>query len=419
MTKRSTLVLKIIALFLLLLLAVSLVFGAVTLIKYRRAVKLCEDGREIPRLDIDTGGMKILSNEDYISCKVSISGTSISEKDAHIRGRGNTTWAYFPKKPYRIKFTEGASLFGEEANKSWVLLALYNDFSALKDKLAFTMADAMGTDVFVPSYHYVELYLNGKYNGLYLLTDQVDENVGRCDIKESFTEEDTAVPFLVELDAYAPEEGTEGIDWFYVGSKAYAVKYPDKNERYTEAQFKYIKDYIIAVESACSAGSYERLSELVDIKSFIDYYIIQEVMGQPEINWKSVYMYKTGDGLMKMGPVWDFDWSVTGPSTGKEKNDYRDKTEGFRSNGNWFDLMYKNSPEFKEAFALRFAEVKGSLLDVIEDARAEKERLAPYYERNHLRWHWFRFWTSESKSYDEVIDWCRERINWIDKELKA
>ncbi len=383
---------------------------------YAELTEACEQERAIPRVDVNTSGVKIESKEEYVDCTVSISGTEIEEYSAGIRGRGNSTWE-FPKKPYRIKFDEKVSLFGEEKNKSWVLLALYGDYSAVKDKLAFTMADAIGTDVFVPSYHYVELYLNGKYQGLYLVTDQVDENSGRTGVKEDFTAEDVEVPFLVELDAYAPEEGVEDVDWFRIDGSYYAIKYPEADERYTEAQFEYIKQYITAIDNACKEGSLEKLSELVDIDSFIDYYIIQEAMGQAEINWKSVYMSKSKDGLMKMGPIWDFDWSAMGTSIGKQRNMNKDRIEEFYSDNNWFDRMLKNSPEFKALTAERFDEVKSTLLSVIEEQRNEYASLQPYYMRNHLRWHWFRVWADQEKYYNEVLDWCVARIEWLDTAL--
>ena len=96
----------------------------------------------LPRMDVATeGGAKIKSKENYVDCTVSLSGTDgeycFDKLDAGIRGRGNTTWRFFPKKPYRIKFDEKTSLFGEKKNKSWVLLAMYNDFSPVKDRLAF------------------------------------------------------------------------------------------------------------------------------------------------------------------------------------------------------------------------------------------------------------------------------------------
>lgn len=408
--------------FIALILVLVCVFGLVgcttdaTVFNYTSIKKTCEEERTIPRIDIDTNGVKIKSKEEYVDCTVSISGTEIENYEAGIRGRGNSTWG-LPKKPYRIKFDEKVSLFGEEKNKSWVLLALYGDYSAVKDKLAFTMADAIGTNSFVPSYNYVELYLNGKYNGLYLLTDQVDENSGRTGVKEKFSADDVEVPFLVELDAYAPDEGVEGVDWFKIDGSYFAIKYPEVDERYTQEQFDYIKQYITDVDNACKEGNLEVLAQLVDIDSFIDYYLVQEVMGQAEINWKSVYMSKTKDGLMKMGPIWDFDWSAMGSSIGKHRDINKDRIEGYYSNNNWFDRMIRNSPEFKVLVSDRFEEVKSTLLAVIDDAREEYSILKPYYLRNHLRWHWFRVWANQEEYYNEVLDWVTKRIEWMDTVL--
>ena len=408
--------------FISLILVLVCVFGLVgcttdaTVFNYTSIKKTCEEERTIPRIDIDTNGVKIKSKEEYVDCTVSISGTEIENYEAGIRGRGNSTWM-FPKKPYRIKFNEKVSVFGEEKNKSWVLLALYNDFSAVKDKLAFSIADAIGTDVFVPSYNYVELYLNGKYNGLYLMTDQVDENAGRTAVKEKFTAEDTAIPFLVELDAYAPEEGVEGIDWFSVGGLAYNIKYPEPDERYTQEQFDYIKQYITDVDNACKEGNLEVLAQLVDIDSFVDYYIVQEAMGQPEINWKSVYMYKSKDGLMKMGPIWDFDWGAMGPSLPPDRYASRNVFDEWRSSGNWFDCMIKNSPEFKVIVGMRFDEIKDVILDTVENTRDEYAVLKPYYDRNYIHWQFYDIGSTHKKQYDEVFDWVTKRIEWMDTVL--
>lgn len=420
MNKSLKFTLKIVATVLLFALLFCALYGLVEVVRYRVAEKRCETERAIPRVDVITEGeAEIVSKEDYVNCTVTVSGTEINAEKAGIRGRGNTTWEFYPKKPYRIKFEEKVSVFGEKANKSWVLLALYNDFSAVKDRLAFTMADALGTDVFVPSYNYVELYLNGKYNGLYLMTDQVDENKGRAGVKTDVDEMENAddVPFLVELDDYAPNEGEEGIDWFSVAGHPYNIKYPERDERNEEIadeQFNYIKNYVQRVQTACEEGDYETFAELVDVDSFIDFYIVQEVMGQPELNWKSVYMHKAVGEKMKMGPVWDFDWGAMGPGLGEERNMYRDDVTGLRSSGNWFDLLLRNSPKFEDDVRARYAEAKPLLLGAIEAVRADEERLSPYLTRNHIYWHWFRVGTENSKYYGEVLDWCTDRITWLE-----
>ena len=402
------------ALCLLIAIAVAcMIFGIVTFIRYSVIASKCESEGLIPRLDVVTAdGVKITSKEDYVSCTVTLEGSEITEASAGIRGRGNTTWKFFPKKPYRIKFDEKTSVFSEAKNKSWVLLALYNDFSLSKDRLAFTLADAIGTESFVPSYNYVELYLNGEYVGIYLLTDQVDENSGRTDVKDNDVVESGVreVPFLVELDAYAPEEGDENVDWFYVGGRAYTVKYPEADERYSNEQMEYIREYIEKVEIYANAGDLEALSLLVDIDSFIDYFIISEVMGQPEINWKSVYMHKAVGEPMKMGPLWDFDWACVGP----EIDSYVGTVEDLRSQGNWFSLMLDGSPEFRALVKDRFDEVRPALVAALDKAESESGELMPYFTRNHLKWHWFRLFTSPESRFEDVITWTHERIDWLD-----
>lgn len=380
----------------------------------------------LPRLEVFTKDRaQILSKEEYVDCRVSLKNTDaefcFEELEAGIRGRGNDTWKYYPKKPYRIKFEEKTSVFGETKNKSWVLLAMYNDFSLAKDRLAFGMADSLSKEGFAPSYHYVDLYLNGDYVGLYLLTDQVDENKGRTGVKEDFDETEIAVPFLVELDARAPEEGKEGVDWFMAGGKAYAIKYPEADERYTQAQFDYIQTYVQTVDALCRKPNVTvaELSQYVDLQSLIDFYLVQELMGQPEINWKSVYMSKTKEGKLQMGPVWDFDWAANGPSTGKHKNEYRNAQEGFRSVDNWFAALYAGSPEFRQAVAARWNEVSTQLRGVIDTVEAEYEMLETAAKRDHLRWHWFRVGSSYKGSLRVLAEWCRERADWFDRMFSS
>lgn len=403
------------------ILALAILLGAVWCIAY---FSLADTG--LPRLDVYTeNGAEIVSKEDYVSCKVTLSGTEVEfcfeNLEAGIRGRGNDTWKYYPKKPYRIKFEEKTAVFGEPKNKSWVLLALYNDFSLSKDRLAFMMADSLSPKGFVPTYHYVDLYLNGQYMGMYLLTDQVDENKGRAEVKEDFDETETAVPFLVELDARAPEEGDEGVDWFSVAGRSYAIKYPEADERYTQAQFDYIQNYIQTVDDLCRKPNVTlaELEEYVDMQAFIDFYLVQELMGQPEINWKSVYMSKSKDGKLEMGPIWDFDWAAMGPSTGKHRNEYRDQTEGFRSLDNWFAALYAGSPEFREALAKRWKEISPQLRAVMDQVEEESTQFERAAMRDRLHWHWYRPGGGYKSSLDNVLRWCRTRADWFDRELGA
>lgn len=375
----------------------------------------------LPRLEIYTDNrLASIRKDRYSTCTVSLEGAGkydFSELDGEIRGRGNTTWKFYPKKPYRIRFTEKTSVFGGEENRSWVLLAMYNDFSYIKDRLAFTLADSIGSEDFVPSYNYVELYINGSYKGLYLLTDQVDENKGRAEVKTDFSSTDTEVPFLAELDEYAPEEGVEGVDYFTVGKRYYSIKYPEAKERYSEAQFLYVKEYIEKVDSLTRKKNVtvSELSEYIDLQSFIDYYIVEELMGQTEINYKSVYMSKAVGGKLKMGPVWDFDWAVNGPYLTEYKNVNIDRIEGLCSGDNFFGNLYHNSPEFRRALSERYLEVRDSLSKAIDAVKSEKALIENAAKRDKIRWHLFHFNADFEERSSEVINWVENRLLWLDK----
>ncbi|MBQ8439094.1 MAG: CotH kinase family protein, partial [Clostridia bacterium] len=153
------------------------------------------------------------------------------------------------------------------------------------------------------------------------------------------------------------------------------------------------------------------------MESFMDYYLVEEAMGQPEINWKSVYMSKEVGGKLKMGPVWDFDWSAMGPSTGKYKNQYREQYGDFRSVDNWFAALYQGSLEFREALALRWETVRPRILSAIDEVEAEKPMLERAARRDILKWHWYRFRGGFDAYSDEVLEWCRNRVEWMDGEI--
>ena len=150
------------------------------------------------RMDITTdGGAAINSKDkaDYRACTIKIeSDTAVwnYEGRGRIRGRGNSTWEWYPKKPYRLKFDEKAEILGLAADKDWVLLANYRDPTHLMNTFVFEMGAGLGVPY--PNHtRYVELTVNGDYKGLYQLTEQVEQGKNRVNI-------DKNEGFLIALD---------------------------------------------------------------------------------------------------------------------------------------------------------------------------------------------------------------------------
>lgn len=224
------------------------------------------------------------------------------------RGNGSRT---FPKKPWRLKFDKKKQVLGAPAKaKKWTLINNYGDKSLLRNIVAFDIARRLGLE-YVPFCQPVDVILNGEYKGCYQLCDQVEVNPGRVELTE-MTAEDVAGDaltggYLYEIDAYANEE-PEG-SWFSTShGTPVTIKSPDAG---VAEQFSYIRNYFQKFEdlvySASFADPVKGYRSILDIDSFIKYFVAGELSGNTDTFW-STYQYKRrGDPMIYTGPVWDVD----------------------------------------------------------------------------------------------------------------
>ena len=86
--------------------------------------------------------------------------------------------------------------------------------------------------------------------------------------------------------------------------------------------------------------------------SFIDYWIVFEVMGNHELgNPGSVYMHKDRGGKLIAGPCWDFDWGVLSYKTSPQA-----KNGLLNRNAIWYARLF-DDPAFKAKVKARFGEL--------------------------------------------------------------
>ena len=281
----------------------------------------------LPVLKIDADA-PINSKETYVKADLKTFGNGIEEglwdsyasgKKIEIRLRGNST-AYLPKKPYRVKFPDKFSPLGlnHSKEKSWVLLANDADKTLIRNAVAFQasriMDDNAATPRFTPAVLFVDVYVNGNYEGNYMLTDQVEVAPGRINV-ESLKASDGSDPvkitggYHLEIDGFGNSEPL----YFNTPNKNLTVvmKYP-KDDDYAPAQFDYIKDYFgNKAEGSLFAANFTDPSlgwrSYFDNKTWIDYYIINEFTGNPDAWWSTNVYKHRNDPLLYFGPVWDFD----------------------------------------------------------------------------------------------------------------
>ena len=250
-------------------------------------------------------GQAITSKEDYVTCYVGMNGgDSYASRwlKAGIRGRGNSTWEWYDKKPYRIKLEKKQKLLGIDKAKSWILLANYRDVTDMMNTYVFELGRMMGLP-YTNHSRYVELILNGEYQGIYQLTEQVQQGENRVEISD-----ERGILLSLDVDD-GPSGGAASEQSFWTEGYAMpaVVKYPNEENLTTERRDS-IKAVFAILENAIKNKNYAAAAELLDMESFARYLMIQELVYNVELSApRSIFLHKDGDGKWVMGPLWDFD----------------------------------------------------------------------------------------------------------------
>lgn len=369
----------------------------------------------LPIIKIDTENKsEIKDKENYIPSTVKITDPSHKEYNleavAGVRGRGNSTWNH-PKKPYRIKFDKKQSLFGYGKAKSWVLLANYQDPTLLMNTIAFELGHRFGL-LYTNHANHLELYLNEKYMGSYVLTEQVQVNEARVNIDEE-------TGFLVEMDTYMDEDYQFYTD---IIKLPVMIKSPELDN---PAGMDFIKKAMKDLEDALFDESKNfpenNYKELIDINSLVSFIMINEIVRNTELQHpKSMYMYKEQNGKMQMGPLWDFDWGFSysgGGFTYFLQTTPMLCTPGYKGSqtGYKFFCRFFDDPEFRRIYKNKWNELYASQISTIDkfiDQMAEK--LHKSQKEN------FEIWNNNLE-YDLQINkmktWYKGRIEYLNTEI--
>ena len=318
-------------------------------------------------------GRDINSRDYYQECHLAINARghfSHYSARAQVRGRGNSTFLWYDKKPYRIKLDEKHKLLGLAKAKSWVLLANYRDVTDMMNTFVFEMGHWLGLP-YTNHTRYVELFLNGEYRGLYQLTEQVQQNKNRVNVSD-----DCGILISLDVDD-GPDASPYAQDncWSKVYRMPLCVKYPD-DEHFTAHTVDSVRTEFARLEQAIKDKDYDAVEQLLDIPSFIKYLQIQEFVYNVELSApRSIFLHKDGDGKWYMGPLWDFDagydfdWSnmTTGHTFFADYHETVMGTNPLKRNGNYnyvpqfFTDLFACKP-FVEQYKAQWASVCDSIV---------------------------------------------------------
>ena len=396
-------------------------------VTYDPLSKVTQTGLPVVYMNTESG-YDITSKTTFVNGNVTIEGTDklpgLPTAKCRLRGRGNTTWEW-PKKPYLIAFDEQQSIFGLPRHKRWVLLANFMDRTLMRNMVSMKVASFMTHLAWTPHSVPVELVLNGKHRGTYLLIEQVRVDKDRVNISKE-------EGYLFELDFHYdnPVQWVDphGSCWGMGNGIPFGIKYPDSDE-ITAQQKNYAKNYLSQVASAIYGEDYadpeKGYAKYLDVDSFIDYWIVFEVMTNHELNNPgSVFFHKDKDGLLTAGPCWDFDWGVLSFNTSPEG-----KTGLVCGDAIWYSRLFKD-PAFKARVKARFQEVLPALESIPDYMEQCRELLKESAKLNFAMWNpaddrnmngWQIINGDEKMSFDSAVDRLKENykthLNVVKRKL--
>lgn len=423
-------------------------------------ISSCEGDHHLPVVIIDTNGNDIEKIEDYsVNEKTPRYEVDFSLYDVNSQGqacigkqaqpvlnekvqigiRGQSS-RINPKKQFSLKFLDNlgeekkVSILDMPADNEWVLNGISGDSSLIRNYLAYHVSGEIMD--FSPETRFVEVYIlddktneinDTSYRGVYMIMEKITRGSERVDITKA-DERYADTSFIIARDKI--KEGEPVLDslWSSVltdkiikadgtikNRSALTYVYPSKTRitnKQKEIISSYINDFELTLYSNHFTDERSGYRKYIDVRSFVDYAIINEFFNNVDGGDVSTYFYRDIGGLLHAGPVWDFDLTL-----GLPLNSSYSDVEGFRMyNTIWFDQLFKDR-YFVDTYIKRYQYLRKNILSeehlyqLIDEA---VEELGNAIQRNNAKWNPTMTEESYKNEIKQIKDYIAKRANWID-----
>ena len=343
------------------------------------------------------------------------------------KGHGRSSWVNeLEKKSYNLNFDTATEIAGLGKTEKYCLISNVYDGSFMRNYITYMMAE--NSDLkYTPRAEFTELYINGDYCGLYLLSEKNIIGEDRVDIADLDQENQVANP-EAELKTTATEQwsGRQGIvlenepedisggyliegnlshhpvTGFFNTDRGYrleivAPEYPSTGEtEYIYDQFQQLEDAVYAEDGICEETG-RHYEDYMDSTSFADKYLVDEISkNYDSVKYSAFYYKDRGNDRLYAGPVWDYDIAYGNTNLDDEELNSPDGISsllfGTRFEDNIFSELLKKK-EFKNLVEERYTQVFEPFLnehteeiidakaDVLKDAAAMDDKRYEAYKK--------------------------------------
>ena len=412
-------------------------------------------GQEIPDEPKIPGWMKVFYRGEG---EINSIMDNPDEYDGHIaiEQRGNSSrWMFVDdgKISYSLETRDSlgennnVKLLGMPKENDWVLYGPYSDKTLLKNVMAYWIGNETGE--WSPRTKYVDVVLNGKQMGIFAFMEKIKRDNDRVDIAKLDVDEvsgdDLTGGYIVKIDRntgwnreswdsqFPPTNAIEQtVSWVLV--------YP-RPEDVADEQLNYIKGFIYDFESTMNGPNYldpeTGYRSIVDIESFVDFFLIGELFRDADSFRSSMYFNKdkdSNDPKLKLGPLWDFNYSMgnydvcgCASSSGWAYRFNYYCNERFKINPFWWEKIVEDE-FFKNKAVARWNELRGnafseatifnfidSTTSYLEPARIRNFQIWPILDKK--LWPNYYVGGTYENEIDFLKTWIHERLLWIDENI--
>lgn len=324
------------------------------------------------------------------------------------RIRGGSA-AMYEKKSFAVKLVDeegadlNANILGIREENSWILDAMAIDRIRMRNRICFDVWNDLSHVPYETKYEnrngtkgvFVEVFINGNYNGIYCLTDKIDRKL--LGLKKAKVGDDGSVEVRGLL--------YKGISW---GSGFNLLSYADDDvskDTWNAWELQYPEDYpsintwqpLMNLIDFCSSKTTNDtfVSEYQDYfytDNLLDYFLLTLAMNVGDNGYKNTFLsvVDIGQGHRYLLSPWDMDMSLGGYYNG-EYYDEVSSLDRYNKLAPYNRLFVQNIDGFRDDLFNRWAELSETLF-TIEDISRRLDLYADMFvtsgawEREWNRW---------------------------------
>ncbi len=365
-----------------------------------------------------------------------------------IRGSSSQT---FPKKSFGFETWDAlgndldTALLGLPSESDWILNANFTDKTLMRNVMTYELSRNMGH--YASRSRYCEVLLNGQYIGVYILMEKVKRGNERVDIAKltaaDTTGDELTGGYILKIDK-TTGTATGGFTSQHPptnGGPAPLIQfeYPDGTTLLPQ-QGQYIEQYCDSFENALYGAQFadplNGYRRYIKLDTWVDYFLINEFAKNVDGYRISTFFHKAKDsdgGLLRMGPVWDYDisWRNADYYNGSVTSGY---SYVFNYSGDPFQVPFwwsrlMQDPFFRNAVRCRWNDLRTNIFST-PNLHAWIDSMAIYLDesqaRNFIRWPILGVYVWPNPSplppdypgvVQELKNWVAQRGAWLDANL--